>query len=549
MNVEKGVSPVRKTLHNILAVIFLGLLAFLGLAISAPAAQREFTFSMAYEIPGLDPQKANSIPSAVVGTHILEGLVRVHDGKVLPGMAESWEISEDGLVYTFHLRDALWSDGKPVTAHDFEYSFRRLLDPATAAEYAFAAYGIENGKAFNKGEITDPSLVGVKALDAKTFEIRLVEPMDYLLGYLQLMCFLPTRQDVVEHEKDAFATGAEHMVYNGPFVIKEWKHEQSMILEKNPRYWNSDAIKLDRAVIHQVYEQNTALNLFESGELDMVDIPSNLYEKYAAEGKAKVSLTGADDWIKVNVRPDPKRPWLADKDFRKALAWAIDREEYLKIATKGLYIPNLRYVLPIVAGVEKHYAEEYPLEYYTAKADPEKAKAHLKAAMDRLGIDDPAKISVTYLIQDQEECRLMAEALQDQIQRTLGITFNVQIVTRKQRFLQEGQADYELVYSGWGPDFDDPLTYIEIWGSDISHNNSGWGSKKFDDIVAASRKETDRGKRLALLFEAEKILLDEAPMIPLQLRRRAWMTQPGVSGIVRPFIGADLDFVYATVEK
>ncbi len=532
-----------------LAILLVALVTSFALAGSAPAKAREFTFSMGYEVPGLDPQKANSIPSMVIAIHVLEGLVRVHDGKVLPGMAESWEISPDGLVYTFHLRDAKWSDGKPVTAYDFEYSLRRLLDPATAAEYAFAAYGIVNGKAFNKGEITDPKLIGAKALDEKTFEIRLEEPMDYLLGYLQLMCFLPSRQDVIEKEKDAFATTADRMVYNGPFTLKEWKLEQVMVLEKNPLYWNGETVQLDRVTIHQVYEQNTALSLFESGELDMVDIPANLYANYAATGKAQVSLTGADDWIKVNVRPNPEKPWLADKDFRKALAWAIDRGEYLKIATKGLYIPNLRYVLPMVAGVEKHYAEEYPLEFYTEKADPEKARAHLKTAMERLGIDDAGKISVTYLIQDQEECRLMAEALQDQIQRTLGIKFNVQLVTRKQRYLMEGQADYDLVYSGWGPDFDDPLTYVEIWGSDVSHNTSGWGNKTFDELVASSRRETDHRKRLDLLFEAEKILLEEAPMIPLQLRRRAWMTQPGVKGIVRPFVGADLDFRFATVDQ
>lgn len=538
-----------RTVSKKIFVALVAMIALVSVASSAPARDREFAFSVKSEVPGMDPQKANALPSMVIGVHVLEGLVRVHDGKILPAMAESWDVSPDGLVYTFHLRDARWSDGKAVTAHDFEYSFRRLLDPATAAEYAFAAYGIVNGKAFNKGDIADPGQVGVRAVDDRTFEVRLEEPMDYFLSYLQLMCFLPCRQDIVEREKEGFATAADRMVYNGPFLIGEWKHEQVMVLEKNPHYWNGDAVGLDRVTIHQIYEQNTALSLFESGELDMVDIPANLYGGYAASGKAQVSLTGANDWIKVNVRPNPERPWLADRDFRKALAWAINRDEYVKIATRDLYLPNLRYVLPIVAGAEKPYAEEYPLEYYSGTGDGERARAHLKKAMERLGIDDPSTISVTYLIQDEEECRRMAETLQDQIQRTLGITFNVQIVTRKQRYLMEGQADYDLVYSGWAPDFDDPLTYLEIWGSDISHNNSGWGNRAFDDLIAASRRETDHRRRLDLLFEAEKILLDEAPLIPLQLRRRAWLTRPGIKGISRPFVGADLDFLFATVEN
>jgi len=538
---------MRKEWYKAAAVLW-GVMA-LGWGVGSPAlGAQEFVYSVNAEVPGLDPQKSNSVPSMVIGIHVWEGLVRVHDGKILPGMAEKWEISVDGLVYTFHLRDAQWSDGSPVTAQDFVYTFQRLLDPKVAAEYAFAAYGIVNGAKYNKGEIADPSEVGVKALDDKTLQIVLETPMNYFLGYLQLMCFLPCKKDFVEAAGDAFATDADKMLYNGPFVLKEWKHEEMMVLEKNPNYWNKDAIKLDRVTVHQVYEANTALSMFENGELDMVNIPSNLYAQYQKEGRALVYMTGADDWIKVNVHPNPEKPWLSNKNFRKALAFAIDREQYLQIATKGLYFPNPRYVLPIMAGLNGKYGDEFPLEFYSKNAEPDKAKEYLQKALEELGIDDPAKITVTYTIQDEEECRLMAEALQDQLQRALGITVKVQLVTRKQRATLENQREYDLVYSGWAPDYDDPLTYIEIWTGDNPHNNSGFAHDKFDNLVAISRTEVNPQKRLDVLFEAEKILLDEAPMIPLQLRRRAWTAQPYVQGVVRPFIGADLDFVFASVE-
>ena len=534
---------------------FLGFLAlFLALPLAmgnvALGAGKTLTLSVPSEVTGLDPQKANSLDAMNIAVHIFEGLVRVHDGKVLPGMAESWEISEDGTTYIFHLRDALWSDGVPVTAKDFEYGMIRLLDPATASEYAFAGNLIENGDEFTAGTIKDPAKVGVKALDDKTLEIRLKQPADYFLGYLYQCNFYPVRQEIVEKYGERFATEAKYMVYNGPFVLKTWKHEQELVLVKNPKYWNADAIKLDKVNILQIYESNTALSMFETGELDMVDIPFNMYEEYLQEGKAEVYFSGANDWFKVNVRPNPEKPWLANKNFRKALAYAIDRENYLKIATKGLYVPNQRILLPLIAGVnERYFVEEFPLEYYSVKAEVPKAKEYLAKAMEELGIQDPSEISITYLIQDEEVCRVMSETLQSQISSNLGINFDVRMVTRKQRMHSEQKGDYDVVYHGWAPDYDDPMTYLEIWQGNSSQNNSGYANPEVDLLIDQARGETDKVKRAEMLFQAEQMLLDDAAVIPLQLRRNAWSLNPGITGILRPFVGGSLNFVYADVEN
>ncbi|WP_422443547.1 peptide ABC transporter substrate-binding protein [Thermoanaerobacterium sp. DL9XJH110] len=512
---------------------------------NASENKKVLTFSLTAEVPSLDQQLANSQPSFDVGKHIFEGLIRVHDGKIKPGMAESWEISPDGLTYTFHLRDAKWSDGSPVTAQDFEYGIKRLLDPNLASAYAFAGYNILNGKEYNLKQITDPGKIGVKAIDEKTLEIKLNAPTKYFLSYLDLMCFYPVKKEVVEKYGSAYATEADKMLYNGPFILKEWKHEQEMVLEKNPNYWDKDSIKLDEIRILQVGDPNTALSMYENGELDFVDIPMAMVEKYKQEGTAKVYLSGADDWIKINLNL-PDKPWLANKNFRKALNYAIDREDYLKTATKGLYLPATRLVLPVIAGVNGYYADEYPLEAYPKKADLAKAKEYLQKAMKELNISDPSQISVEYKIQDDETSKLMAEALQDQITRNLGIKFNIKLVTYKQRLADEQKGDFELVYAGWAPDYDDPMTYMELWETNNPQNSGKYSNPKYDELIEKARVEVDPKKRAEMFYEAEKILLDDAPLVPLQFRQRAWLCKDNVKGIVRSFVGADIDAVYAT---
>ena len=527
----------------------LGVLAALLVAAPLMAGKNNtLVFSMEAEIPALDPQKANAAPSFTVGNSLSECLVRIVDGKVTPGMAKSWDVSKDGKTLTFHLRDSKWSDGKPVTAQDFEYGIKRLLDPKTASEYAFAAYYITGAEAYNLGKSASADSVGIKATDAKTLTVKLNNATPYFLGYLGFYCFSPARKDVVEKYGTAYATAADKMVYNGPFILKEWKNEQRKFLAKNPDYWNAGAIKLNGVEILQISDTGTALSMFENGELDFVEVPSNLYKQYEQKGLTKPFYNGADDWMKVNVKPNPEKPWLANANFRKAVAWAIDRDAYCAISTKGLYTPNTRFVLPIVHGVDKNYGNEYPLQFYTPKGDILKAKDFLKKTMTELKIDAPSKITIEYLIQDNDECRLMAETLQQQIEKNLGITVKVKLVPRKQRAQMEQEHNYDMVYSGWMPDYDDPMSYMEIWTGDSSQNNSGYANPEFDKLIKGAQVEKDAKKRMGMIAQAEKIILNDAPLIPLQLRRKAILVSPSLKGLSTPLIGAQYDFVYASVK-
>ncbi len=516
---------------------------------AAAADGNKLIFSQEAEIPALDPQKSNSSPSFVVGNAVFENLVRTVEGKPTPGAAQSWKISPDGKTITLTMRDSKWSDGKPVTAYDFEYAIKRLLDPNTAAQYAFAAYYIVGAEDYNLGKTKNADKVGVKAKDAKTLVITLINPTPYFLGYLGYNCFAPARKDIVEKYKEKYATTADTVVYNGPFILKEWKHEQRKLFTKNPYYWNKNAVKLDEVEILQISDTNTALSMFENGELDFVDVPANLFQQYSKQGKAKVFYNGATDWMKFNVKPNPKKPWLANKNFRKAVSYAIDREAYCNLSTKGLYVPSERFVLPMMMGVSKKYGAEYPLKFYSAKAQPAEAKKYMAAALKELKIKDPGTITLEYLIQDMEECRLMAEVLQQQLESTLGIKFKIRLVTRKQRADMEQKREYDVVYHGWMPDYDDPMTYLEIWTTNSSQNNSGYASPVYDKLINASLVEKDAKKRMDMMFKAEKTILDDAPLVSLHVRRKAWMANPKMKGMSRPLVGAEYDFVRVSFTK
>ncbi len=510
------------------------------------AAQNTLTFTLT-SVPSIDQQLSNSIPSGNVIKGFGEGLIRTFEGETKPGMAESWDVSADGLTYTFHLRDAKWSDGSAVTAKDFEYAIIRLLDPANAASYSFAGYMIQNAAEFNSGKITDASQVGVKAIDDKTLEIKLVNPTSYFVSTLDLSCFYPVKKEFVEKHGVEYATSADKILSNGPFILKDWKHEQEIVLEKNPNYWDKDNIKLETVKILLVSDPNTALGMYENDEIDFCDVPTALVEKYQADGTAKVYMSGADDWMRINFKRTEK-PWLQNVNFRKALNYAIDRENYVKTATKGLFFPATRLVLPIVAGVNGYYCEEYPINIYPSKADTTKAKEYLDKAMKELNITDPKQITVEYTISDDDATKLMAEVLQDQINTNLGINFKINMVTYKQKLANDVKGDFDLIYNGWGPDYNDPMTYLELWESTNSQNGGKYSNAEFDRLIAAARIETDKTKRMEMFHQAETILLEDAGFVPLQFRQRAWLSKDNLKGLSRFFIGADTDFVYAYFE-
>lgn len=499
-------------------------------------------YSLTADAPTLDPQLMNSIPSATVGFHIYEGLMRNHIGEIQPGMAESYDMSEDGKTYTFHLRDAKWSDGVAIKAQDYEYAIRRLADPATASDYAFLITTlIKNAGEINSGNMPVDQL-GVKAVDDKTLTIELNNPTGYFLSMLSMSQLCPVRQDIVEKYGKDFSVDADKNVYSGPFIVKEWKHEDRIILEKNPNYWNADSIKLDEVDILTVSDPMTAVAMFEQGELDQVNVPAEVLENY--KDQVIYYNDGANDFMKLNMDGSSE---LSNQDLRLAINFALNREDYILLSSQNLYQPNPRYVLPQVKGVEGDYGTEYPYEAFPLKGDATVAKDHLAKAMSALGVTDPAKIDIELLTTDQERTRIEAEVLQNQIQTALGITVTIRQVPYKQRLQMESDHEFEMVVTGWAPDYPDPMTYLELWTTNSPYNHGSYKSAVYDGFIEEGITNTDPKQRMDALFNAEKTLLEDGAIVPLQLRRMAMLLNPKVKGFETYFVGLNYDYIYADI--
>lgn len=518
----------------------------------APSADQEpsekiVRVSLDGEPVDLDPQVGTDLGSIMVTGHVLEGLVRVYDGKVLPGMAEKWEISPDGLTYTFHLRDAKWSDGVPVKAKDFEYSIIRLLDPNTAGGYTdVMGFYIKNAEKFFNGEV-DKSQVGVKALDEKTVEITLENPTGYFLRLLGFMPYWPSRQDIIEKYGDSFASDPDKMVYNGPFVIESWKHEDTIVLSKNDGYWDKDKVKLDKIEMPFVVDSKTAINMFETGTLDSSAIPADMLPQFEEQGTAKFMPNGGVFWLQFNFSDKRIGAVLKNANFRKAISYSLDREAFAKNVIQTA-TPATRYVPSIIMGMDKKYAEENPYDVLPLKADQAKAKEYFDKALKELNLTADKFPAITLLCTDAASTRTAVEAIQDMVLKSIGVKLDIRQVPSKARLQAVKERDYEIVYANWFPDYDDPMTYLDVWVTGGGFNRSDYSNKAFDEAIKAAKSATDEKVRYEKMFEAEKIYLEDLPAIPTHWGANVYVQSDRLVNYTRSLVGADPDLVYTDVK-
>jgi oligopeptide transport system substrate-binding protein len=313
--------------------------------------EQKFTYSLG-SLPTIDPQKFNAAPSYGVIKGYVEGLVNFHAGAVSPGVAERWEIAPDNKKMTFYLRrDAKWSDGTPLTAQDFVYAFRRLADPKNNCDYRWVLDELVNGDEIPYGDGSTPvESLGVSAPNDYTFVIDFRVPAPYYLAFLDMPPFYPVKKELVERYGDQYAMSADKALGNGPFILKEYLFEQKVVFTPNPNYWNKNAIKLQEVNVLMM-ESEAAFAAFRNGELDFAYIPTAVAPEYLANPSllpgAAVNnyMSGAVDWFCVNIA-SKTNPILANKDFRLALNYALDRQQYVKITSNVLFSPGTRFVLP-----------------------------------------------------------------------------------------------------------------------------------------------------------------------------------------------------------
>lgn len=510
---------------------------------SSESNEKVFRYSTRTEPTSLDPTKSNSIPDNEIQHAITESLVRNTGGEVYPGVAETWEVSEDGLTYTFHLNpDAKWSDGQQIKAQDFVYSWQRLMNPKTAAPYAFIGEYIKNGYQVEKGQM-DPSELGVVAQDDTTLVVTLEHPTAYFLSMIGAQAqFAPLRQDIVEKYGKDFAADAEKNIYSGPYKLTSSKN-QKWVFEPNEEYWDADSIKLDRVELSYVQTQDTALAMYEDGELDYVELPSAAVPTY--EGKDNVFRNGNVDYFYFNC----SNQYLSNKNLRLALNYALNRNDYNELVNNGIFAPSASLAFSGLKGVEKTYGEESTLQSYPLDGDEAKAKEYLNTALSELGLSNPSDISLSITTTDAETSKKQAEVCQEMWTKTLGINVTIQQVTYNEVLSRQQSGDYEIAWGGWGSDYDDPYSYLELFKSDSSYNYSRYKNDQVDQLLDASQQEVDAKARMDMLHQAEQIIIDDGAFLPQTERVIHYLLDDDMKDVTFFYCSVNIDWVHADVEK
>jgi len=470
------------------------------------------------EPPGLDWHTATDSTSFDVVSNIMVGLTQyTPDVKCKPSCAKSWDISPDGRTYTFHLRDDVkWSDGKPVTAYDFEYAWTRLLSPETAASYAFFLYDVENAKEWNAGKLKDAARLGIKEVDAQTFRVTLKKPAAYFI-YLTAFCAsFPMRRDVVQKYGNRW-TEAGNMVTNGPFTLQKWQHEYKIELAANPDFFEgAPGVKLIR--MFMVPEQSTAFALYENDELDFIDNRSFAtpdVERYRESPEYKNFPLLRESYLAFNVKKKPFDNVLV----RRAFAMAIDKNVFPKILRRGER-PADSFIPPALAGSAKDSGMPF---------DPDLAKRVLAQAGYKTGAEVPA---IDLLYPNREDVRLIVEATQDQLKRNLGVRVNLVNQEWKVYLATVRKDAPPLFRNSWGADFPDPETFMNLFTSYNRNNDTKWSSPAYDALIETAEAERDPVKRADMYRRADRIMCREAcAIVPAFLATQNIMVKPWVKGI------------------
>ena len=498
------------------------------------------TIALAQEPPQLNSMKATDQVSIMVLSHVMEGLTRYdRRGNIVPGVAESWEIDSSGI--TFQLRDnALWSDDKPVTAHDFVFAWQNALNPMTASEYAFILYTIKNAEAINKGELPVDQLAAT-AVDDLTLKVEFERPTAYFTKLTAFSTYFPVREDFWQSRQSEYAADAEDLLYNGPFKMTEWVHSASLRMVKNPNYWDRDRIKLNAINASYITADTRArLNLFIDNKIVYTSLDGDTYKDALNQSyRIRRFNTGSVYFLEYNHRPGRV---TSNLNLRRALQHVYDPDELVNrvLATPG----NLRgeSLFPVwLMGVNDKFRREYPAPLATP--DVAKANEYLSKAREELG-NIPALV---LLVGDSPLAVKQTEYLQGLLKSKLGIDLKIDTQTFKQRLAKMTAGEFDIVGAGWGPDFDDIMTFGDLFASWNLNNRGRYNNPDYDQLIRTAMNNTDPKIRMDAMGQAQQILFDDAVVLPQYEQGVIYLLHPKVKGMVRRVVGADPDFTYARV--
>ena len=498
------------------------------------------------EPPSMDPTKQADAVSGFWLGHLCEGLMTTGpQGQIVPGVAEKIDVSRDGKIYTFTLRkNALWHDGTPVTATDFVFAFRRLVDPAYASQYAsIAVTGQIKGAAAiisGKSPIED---LGVVAISDRVLQITLNNPVVFFPALMAFQTFFPVRADFVNQHRERFATSPETFVCNGPFRLASWKKEHSMRIERAPTYWNKEAIGLNAIEMPMMIKDvGASYNLFATAGLDIMNVDGERLAVAARDRRViKTYNDGAVYYLELNQRPEKV---FANINLRKAIQYALNKRELIN---KVVALPGndpVENIIPnYMPGPRSDRTFRQDFEPLKPIHNKDKAKEFLKKYLKETNQTSVPAFGI--LCSDGSESRRMAEWLQQNLSVTLGAKIRIESIPFKSRLQRMRDGQFDLVIAGWSPDYLDPATFMDLFLSGNDNNRGGFSHEKYDELVHKALIENNPQRRAGLFAEAEGVLHDTAGIVPLFTRGRAYIVQPQLRGVKRNVVGQDPDFRFA----
>lgn len=483
---------------------------------SAGGDKQELVYNLGSDPKTLDPGLNQANDGSIVIENTFEGLCKLDDkDKAIPGQAEKWDISDDKLTYTFHLKkDLKWSNGDPVKASDFEYAWKRVLNPETASIYSFQLLYLKGAEEYNTGKGTADQ-VGVKATDDNTLVVTLAAPCPYFLDLTASPTYMPVDQKIVESNQD-WAKDAKTLVSNGPFKFTDYKIKDEIVLEKNENYEAKDDVKLNKITMKMVTEPTSAWASYKAGQFDMVfAVPSSEIQQAVKDKTATTFPNLATGYVDINVSEKAKEvdpnaaKVLSNVKFRQALANAIDRPTIVEKVLKTGQVPAFSFVPNGITGADgKDFAGK---KYFEEKGDIEKAKQLLAEA----GYPDGQGLPPLVVLYNPENGNgELYQAIQD-MWKKIGV--NVELQTQEWKVFQatRDSKNYEMARGAWNADYSDPMTFLDIFLSDSPNNEVGYNNPKYDQLIKDAKKEIDPNKRLDTMHQAEDVLMEDMPIIPI----------------------------------
>lgn len=499
---------------------------------------------------GMEPTGLNTLTSTysiefALFMHMYENLVTLDDDdNTAPGAAESWDYDEDTLTYTFHLRkDGVWTNGDPVTAKDFEFAWSQALNPDVASDYAYFLYFIKNAEKYFNGEVAWDE-VGVKVVDDYTLEVTLEQPTPYALFLFSFGTLAPINQRFYEAVgADLYSTEAQYFCTNGPFALTEWSHNDKIVMQKNDAWHGAADVEVEEIDWKIITDANAALSSFLAGDLDMVGLGTGeLIKQAEAAGATIQSYTdGTSFYIYFNNNDQ----YLSNVNLRRALFNAIDEQKEIDTIWQNDNEPMTSFTAPGVSATDGTSFAGKVGELYAPSRDQEKAKEYLATALSELGctVDE---LSAHLSIDCGDSATSIAEAsfYQEQWRQVLGIEVTVNSMITKQGSQNRKTGNYVMSITGWGPDYNDPNTFLDLWVTDGGNNQTGFSNERYDELIDLAAKETDLEKRESYFIECEQIIADQLPIGPAFWRASSYACSDKIKGGMHRSTFQDINAVY-----